>query len=109
MKLFITEILKSYLWNYSHACIQLKAQSYMSLLLFYQQKTIKNYQNFLAKDLKDQCIAIRIKQKRKRKILQISTDIFQNQILLVLTDCLFWFTQTMAIILKDLSFEGVIY
>ena len=51
----------------------------MSLSLFYQQKTTKNYQNFLAKDLKDQCIGIKIKQKRKRKILQISIDIFQNQ------------------------------
>ena len=53
----------------------------MSLPLFYQQRTSKKYQNFLAKDLKDHCIGIRIKQKRKRKILQISGDIFRNQTL----------------------------
>ena len=28
----------------------------MPLQSLYQQKTIKNYQNFLAKDLKDECI-----------------------------------------------------
>ena len=39
----------------------------MSLSLFYQQKTTKNYQNVLAKDLKDQCTGIRIKQKEKEK------------------------------------------
>ena len=31
----------------------------------YQQKTIKNYQNFLAKDLKDQCIEISYKKTDK--------------------------------------------
>ena len=30
-----------------------------SLLSLYQQKTIKNYQNFLTKDLKDRCIEIK--------------------------------------------------
>ena len=31
-----------------------KTQNYMFMLYLYQQETIKNYQNFLAKDLKDQ-------------------------------------------------------
>ena len=66
----------------------------MSLSLFYQQKTTKNYQNFLGKDLKDQCIGIKIKQKRKRKILQLSIDIFQNQPLQLLTDCFFYLFKT---------------
>ena len=52
----------------------------MSLSLFYQQKTTKNYQNFLAKVLTDQCIGIRIKQKKKKKNAT-SIDIFQNQTL----------------------------
>ena len=52
----------------------------MSLSLFYQQKTTKNYQNFLAKVLKDQCIGIRTKQKKKKKNTT-SIDIFQNQTL----------------------------
>ena len=40
----------------------LKAQHYMPLLSLYQQNTIKNYQNFLAKDLKDQFIGMTIKK-----------------------------------------------
>ena len=36
----------------------------------YQQKTTKNYQNILAKDLKDECIGMNIKQKVKIKIWQ---------------------------------------
>ena len=35
----------------------------MSLLSLYQQKTINNYQNFPADDLKDQLIEMNIKQK----------------------------------------------
>ena len=45
-------------------------QNYMSLVNLYQQKTIKHYQNFMLKDLKDQCIGmnittVRIKQRRE--------------------------------------------
>ena len=40
-----------------------KAQNYMFLKSLYQQKTIKNNQNFLAKYLKDQCIGMDIKKK----------------------------------------------
>ena len=50
------------------------------LLLLCQQKTITNSQN-LAKDLKNQCIGIIIKQKVGIKIQQISIDIFLNQTL----------------------------
>ena len=41
----------------------------------------KNYQNFLAKDLKDQCVGVNIKQKVRIKIQQMSTYIFLNQTL----------------------------
>ena len=40
------------------------------------QKTIKNYQNSLAKDLKDQCIGMNIKQKVKITLQQMNIDIF---------------------------------
>ena len=54
---------------------------YMYLLLLYQQKTIKSYQNFLAKDLKDQCIGMNIKQKVRIKIQQTIIEMFLNQTL----------------------------
>ena len=41
----------------------------------------QNYQNFLAKDLKDQCIGINMKQKVIQKIKKMSTDILSNQTL----------------------------
>ena len=44
-----------------------KTQNYMFLLSLYQQKAIKNEQNFLAKDLKDHCIRINIKQKYNKE------------------------------------------
>ena len=53
----------------------------MSLLQFYLQKTIENYQNFLAKNLKDKFIGMNIKQKVGLKIQQLNIDIFSNQIL----------------------------
>ena len=40
----------------------LKTQNYLFLYLPYQQKVIKNYQNFLAKDFKDQLIGMNVKQ-----------------------------------------------
>ena len=39
----------------------------MYLSSFYQQKTIKNFQNVLAKDLKDVDIGMNIKQKIEKK------------------------------------------
>ena len=39
----------------------------MYLSSFYQQKTIKNFQNVLTKDLKDVDIGMNIKQKSEKK------------------------------------------
>ena len=40
----------------------------------------KNYQNFLAKDLKDHCIGTNIKQNVRLKTRQTSIHIFLNQV-----------------------------
>ena len=65
----------------------------MYLSSFYQQKTIKNFQNVLTKDLKDVDIGMNIKQKlekkKKKKKRQMCIDIFLNQNFCELTDCLF--------------------
>ena len=45
-----------------------KTQNYMSPQSHYQQKINKNYQNFLVKGLKDQCIGMNIKRKVRQKI-----------------------------------------
>ena len=58
-----------------------RTQNYMSLLSLYQQKTIKNCQNFLVKFFKDQCIKINVKQKVRITTRQTSIDIFSNQTL----------------------------
>ena len=63
-----------------------KTENYMFLSSCYQQKTIKNYQNFLVKDLKDQFIGMSIKQKVRIKIQQMNIDIFSNQTLLELAE-----------------------
>ena len=44
-----------------------KTQNYMFLLWLYQQETIKNYQNFLVKDFKDQFIGYEYKTKSENK------------------------------------------
>ena len=54
----------------------------MFLLSLYQQKTIKNYQKFLGKDLKDQFIGIHIRQKLKIKAQRMNIDMFLKHILL---------------------------
>ena len=59
----------------------LKTQNCMFMLSLYQQRTTKNYQNFLAKDLKDQCIGMNIEQEVRIKMQQIIIDIFFNQTL----------------------------
>ena len=51
----------------------------MSLLSYYQQKTTKNYWNFLVKDLEDQCIGMNTKQKVRIKTQETITDILLNQ------------------------------
>ena len=52
-------------------------------------KAIKNYQNFLVKDLKDQFIGMKTKQKVRIIIHQMNIDIFSNQTLLELIDYLY--------------------
>ena len=59
----------------------LKTQNCMFMLSLYQQRTTKNYQNFLVKDLKDQCIGMNIEQEVRIKMQQIIIDIFFNQTL----------------------------
>ena len=41
-------------------------------------KDNQNISNFLPKDLKDQFIGMNVKQKKRIKIQQLSTDIFSN-------------------------------
>ena len=53
----------------------------MSLLSLYHQKTTKNCQIFLEKDLKDQPIGIKINQKLRTMTQQTRTDVFPNQTL----------------------------
>ena len=52
----------------------------------YQPKAIKNYQNFVAKDLEHQFIGINIKQAERIKMPPTSIDIFLNHTLYQLTD-----------------------
>ena len=60
----------------------------MFLYQFYQQRIIKNYQNFLVNDLKNQFVGMNIKEKERIKMQQMDIDIFSNQTLLGLTDYL---------------------
>ena len=53
----------------------------MSLSSPCHQKTFKNCQNILAKDLKDQHIGTNMKQKVRVKTRQTSIDIFSNKTL----------------------------
>ena len=46
-----------------------------------KKKKIKNYQNFLARDLKDQYIGMSIKQIKENKIRQTSIEMFSNETL----------------------------
>ena len=64
-------------------------QNYLFLLQLSQQETIKIYQNFFAKDSKDQFIGMNITQKLRIKIQEMNNDLFLNQILLDLIDYLF--------------------
>ena len=50
----------------------------LCLSSLYQRKSIKNNQNFSAKDFKDQFIGMNIIQKNENKGTKISTDIFSN-------------------------------
>ena len=52
----------------------------MSLPSIYQQKIIKNYQNFLGKGLKYQFIGMNIKPKVRFKIQPMNIDIFSKSL-----------------------------
>ena len=61
----------------------------MLQLQLYRQETIKNFQNYLEKDFKDQFIGMKIKEELRIKIQQQNIHIVSwNQILLELTDYL---------------------
>ena len=60
--------------------LPLQTQNFMLLWLLYQQETIKNYANILAKDLEDQFIGMNTKQKVIIKIQKANLDIFSNEI-----------------------------
>ena len=59
--------------------------------------------------MKDQCIGINIKQKVRIKKRQTSIDIFLNQTLQELTDCLFKLIQIKMTMQKGIKPEGIIY
>ena len=61
--------------------LQPKIQHYVSLSSLYHQKTTKNYQNFLVKDLKDKCLGMNIKQRVRTKIPQTSNGKVYNTII----------------------------
>ena len=73
----------------NNICFYCKGTKYMCLMQLYQEKRIKNYQNFIVKDLKDHFITMNIKQKARKKIGQMNIDIFSNEILLGSIDCFF--------------------
>ena len=81
----------------------------MFQLQLYRQETIKNYYNFLAKDLKDQFTGMNIKQKVRIKMRQMNINIFSNQILLESTNYLFLFIQIKITILAYLKLEDITY
>ena len=66
-----------------------KIQSSIFLFELFHQETIKNYQKFSVKDLKDRLIGMNRKQKMRIKLQQINIDIFSNQILLESIDYFF--------------------
>ena len=74
----------------------------------YQEKTTKTYQNFLVKDLKDQCIGINIKQRMRIKTQQMNIDVFSNQSLQS-GNCTFYFVKIKIRILKYLKLEDITY
>ena len=81
----------------------------MSVQSVYQQKTIKNYQNFIVKDLKDQFIGMNIRPKVRIKTRKVNIDIFSNQILFKLIDYLFKFIQTKITNRERLKRKDIIY
>ena len=71
--------------------------------------SIKNYQNFLVKkDLKDQCIKKNSEKKEKVRKKTMNVDIFSNQNLQQLTDCLFWIIQIKMIVKNGIKAKDII-
>ena len=58
-----------------------KTLNYIFLSPLYQWKTVKSYQDFLAKDLKYKFVGIKITQKVGIKIQQMSMEVFLNEVL----------------------------
>ena len=58
--------------NTNNIFLPSKTPKHMFQLSLYQQQTIKNYQNFLANDLKDEFVGMTIKQKVRAKIQQMN-------------------------------------
>ena len=75
----------------------------------FQQETIKNYQNFIAKDLKGPFVGMKIKQKVIIKIRQTNLNTVSNQIFLESIDHLLQFIETKILLLKDLKLKGITY
>ena len=75
-----------------------------------QYETIKNYQNVIVNDLKDQIIGMYIKQTVIIKIQQRNLAFFLNQVSLGSIDVLmlkFLLTQIKILLLKDIKLEGI--
>ena len=81
----------------------------MFLYQFYQQRIIKNYQNFLVNDLKDQFVGMNIKEKERIKMQQMDKDIFSNQTLLGLIDYLCKITWIETMMENNLNLRDIIY
>ena len=62
----------NYVATSNNVIFTIKDRNHMPLQSRYQQKLTKNFQNFLVKGLKDQCIGMSI----KHKLRQISKEIF---------------------------------
>ena len=75
----------------------------------FQQKTIKNYQNFVATDLKGPFVGVKIKQKVMIKIRQTNLNTVSNQIFLESIDHFLQFIETKILLLKDLKLKGITY
>ena len=59
--------------------------------------------------MKNHLIGMNIKQNMKIEMQQMSIDIFSNQTLQELADCLFWFIQMKITIQKSIKSSSIIY
>ena len=75
--------------NANNISFTIKDTKLYVLVVTFSAKTMKNYQKFLPRDLKDQFIGTNLKQKVRIKMQQINLAIFSNKILLKSIYCLF--------------------